>query len=99
MCSRRSSAVRRIAVLPRLDGKPVILRVHVKDIGGIWSLNNFEMCPAVLLDLPGGKHARGIRTMEYDPSPKGTLIVTGNPVSRTRCRSRSASGTATRQAA
>jgi hypothetical protein len=34
---------RGIAASPRLDRKPVILREHVKDIGGIWNLNNFEM--------------------------------------------------------
>jgi hypothetical protein len=67
---------------PVIDGKPVILRVRVKDIAGMWNLNNFEMMPPVLLTLPPGGCERGIRTMEYDASRKAVLIVTGNSVSR-----------------
>jgi len=66
---------------PVLEGKPVVLRVHVKAIGGIWNLTNFEMRRPVLLELPAAKHDRGIRTMEYDADRKTTLIVTGNAVS------------------
>jgi hypothetical protein len=66
---------------PVIDGKPVILRVRVKNIAGTWNLNNFEMLPPVFLSLPAGGGDRGIRTMEYDPSRKAVLIVTGNSVS------------------
>jgi hypothetical protein len=69
---------------PVIDGRPVILRVHVKDIAGLWNLNNFEMRPPVLLELPGTSLDRGIRTMEYDEWRKTTLIVTGNAVSRSK---------------
>ena len=67
---------------PVIDNKPVILRVRVKNIGGIWNLNNFEMMPPVFLDLVPGDGERGIRTMEFDPSRKGILIVTGNSTSQ-----------------
>jgi hypothetical protein len=67
---------------PVIDGKPVILRVRVKNIAGTWNLNNFEMMPPVLLDLAPGESERGIRTMEYDPSRRSILIVTGNSVSQ-----------------
>ena len=66
---------------PVIDGKPVILRVRVKNIAGTWNLNNFEMMPPVFLKLPSEAGERGIRTMEYDASRKGVLIVTGNAVS------------------
>lgn len=69
---------------PVIGGRPVILRVHVKDTAGIWNLNNFVMREPVFLELPKTKHLCGIRTMEYDHSRKTTLIVTGNALSKTR---------------
>ncbi len=69
---------------PVIDGHPVILRVHIKDVGGIWNLDNFEPRKPVLLDLPRSKFLRGIRTMEHDPLRKTILIVTGNAVSKTK---------------
>jgi hypothetical protein len=69
---------------PVIDQRPVILRAHVKNIGGPWNLNSFEMMPPVFLDLPPSDSERGIRTMEYDPSRKGVLIVTGNSVSHSK---------------
>lgn len=69
---------------PVIDGRPVVLRVHVRDIAGLWNLNNFEMRPPVFLDLPGDRLERGIRTMGYDAWRKTTLIVTGNAVSQTK---------------
>jgi hypothetical protein len=69
---------------PVIDGHPVILRVHVRDIDGLWNLNNFEMRQPVFLQLPRGKADRGIRTMEYDHAQRRTLIVTGNAISGTR---------------
>ncbi len=69
---------------PVLDGHPIILRVRVKDIGGIWNLNNFEMLPPVILKLAPAAGERGIRTMEYDEASKRVLIVTGNARSGTK---------------
>lgn len=69
---------------PVLGGRPVILRVHVKDIGGRWNLDNFQMRPPVRLRLPSAPHDRGIRTMEFDPVLDATLVVTGNAVSRSK---------------
>ena len=69
---------------PVVKGQPVILRVRVKDIGGIWNLNNFEMLPPVLLQLEPSPDERGIRTMEYDTVNKRVLLVTGNTTSGLR---------------
>ena len=68
---------------PVLKGQPVILRVRVKDIGGVWNLNNFEVLPPVLLQLQPDETMgeRGIRTMEYDAIHRRVLIVTGNATS------------------
>lgn len=66
---------------PVIDGRPVILRMRVRNIAGAWNLNNFEMQTPVLLDLGESKHERGIRTMEYDPMRKTMWVVTGNAVS------------------
>jgi hypothetical protein len=66
---------------PVVKGRPVILRVRVKDIGGIWNLNNFEMLPPVLLQMDESPEERGIRTMEYDAIHRRVLIVTGNATS------------------
>ena len=66
---------------PVLDGHPIILRVRVKDIGGIWNLKNFEMLPPVLLRVTPAAGERGIRTMEYDEASRRVLIVTGNATS------------------
>lgn len=63
---------------PVLDGHPVVLRVGVKDIGGVWNLSNFDMRPPVLLTLEPSTDERGIRTMEYDAVRHRVLIVTGN---------------------
>jgi hypothetical protein len=69
---------------PVLDGHPVILRVRVKSIGGIWNLNNFEMLPPVTLELAPSPDERGIRTMEYDEQNGRVLLVTGNATSGVR---------------
>lgn len=66
---------------PVIDNQPVILRTRVKDIAGTWNLNNFEMLPPVLLQLPPCDSERGIRTMEFDPTEQRILIVTGNSIS------------------
>jgi hypothetical protein len=65
---------------PVIEGRPVILRVRVREIAGLWNLSNFEMLPPVLLNVapPAGTAERGIRTLEYDPLHKRILIVTGN---------------------
>jgi hypothetical protein len=69
---------------PVLEGRPIILRARVKDIGGVWNLSNFETLPPVRLALADGHQARGIRTMEYDPVGKRMLLVTGNATSGVR---------------
>ena len=69
---------------PVIEGRPVILRVRVKDIAGTWNLNNFEMMPPVFLNLVPLGSERGIRTMEYDAAHRSVLVVTGNSVSHSK---------------
>jgi hypothetical protein len=69
---------------PVIKRQPVVLRVRVKDMGGLWNLNNFEMLPPVLLQLDPSPDERGIRTMEYDAVNKRVLLVTGNATSGLR---------------
>ena len=69
---------------PVIDGKPVILRVKTREIGGLWNLNNFEMLSPVTLDIDVTSGEQGIRTVEYDPSREAFLIVTGNSTSSSK---------------
>jgi hypothetical protein len=69
---------------PVLDGKPLILRVRVKEIDGPWTLKNLEMLPAVSLQIKGRGHEQGIRSIEYDPSRKVSLVVVGNSTSSSK---------------
>ena len=66
---------------PTMNGKPLIIRVHVKDIGGIWNLSNFESLPPVVLDTEDIGMEQGIRAIEYDPIRETFLVVVGNAVS------------------
>lgn len=51
--------------------------MHIKDIGGFWNFNDFEMLPPVFLQLGNSDHEQGIRSTEYDPSRGTWLIVAG----------------------
>lgn len=59
---------------PVFNKMPLILRVRVKDIAGMWNFNNFEMLPPVFLRLSNTEYEQGIRTLEYDPS-RGTMFI------------------------
>jgi hypothetical protein len=69
---------------PVLDGKPIILRVRVKEIDGPWTLDNLEMLPAISLQVEEAGREQGIRSIEYDPSRKVSLIVVGNSTSSSK---------------
>jgi hypothetical protein len=69
---------------PVKDGRPLILRVRVKDPTGIWNLSNLEMLPPVTLAIEGANGSQGIRTIEHDPSRGVFLVVIGNAVSHTK---------------
>lgn len=69
---------------PVFNKMPLILRVHVKDIGGMWNFNDFEMLPPVFLQLGNPDKEQGIRTIEYDSSRGTWLIVVGNTDSKSK---------------
>jgi hypothetical protein len=66
---------------PVVNNRPLILRLHVKEIDGPWDLSNFEMLPAIQLGIEDPRGEQGIRTIEYDPSRKACLLVVGNSTS------------------
>jgi uncharacterized protein DUF3616 len=66
---------------PVSEGRPLILRVGLKEFDGPWALDNFEMLPPITLQPENGGAAQGIRALEYDPSRNLFLIVTGNATS------------------
>jgi hypothetical protein len=69
---------------PVKNGRPLILRVRVKDPTGLWNLSNLEMLPPVTLAIEDADGSQGIRTIEYDPSRGVFLVVVGNAVTGTK---------------
>jgi hypothetical protein len=66
---------------PVIEGKPLILRVRLKQVDGPWRLSNFEMLPPVSLVLKVDRGEQGIRTIGFDSSRGVWLIVAGNSTS------------------
>ena len=66
---------------PVVDGRPLILRVRVKKIDGAWDSGNFEMLSPIELRIEEARGEQGVRTIEYDPSRKASLLVVGNSTS------------------
>ena len=69
---------------PVIKGRPLILRVRVKNPTGIWNLSNFEMLPPVTLAVEGADGSLGIRSIKHDPSRGTFLVVVGNAVSKVK---------------
>ena len=69
---------------PVRNGRPFVLRVRVKQVDGPWDLNNFEMLPSIELQIDDALGEQGIRTIEYDPSRKASLLVVGNSTSSSK---------------
>src|SRR6185369_4316503 len=69
---------------PVKEGRPLILRVRVKDPTGLWNLSNLEMLPPVTLAIEAADGSLGIRTIEHDPSRGVFLVVVGNAVHGSR---------------
>jgi len=69
---------------PVFKGKPLILRVHLKQIDGPWDLNNLEPLPAVVLQIEDDSGKQGIRSIEYDKSRNASLVVVGNSTSSSK---------------
>ncbi|HKA19031.1 MAG TPA: DUF3616 domain-containing protein [Blastocatellia bacterium] len=68
---------------PVLKRKPVILRVRLKQIDGPWDVSNFELRPAVALQIDCNGE-QGIRSIEYDSSRNASLVVVGNSTSSSK---------------
>lgn len=66
---------------PVIKGRPLVLRVRVKDPAGIWNLSNFEMLPPVTLAIEAANGNQGVRSIKHDPSRGAFLVVIGNAVS------------------
>lgn len=66
---------------PLMDGRPIILRVGLKEIGGPWTLSNLQMLAPVTLAIEEDRDEQGIRSIEYDPSRGVLLVVVGNSTS------------------
>lgn len=69
---------------PVIKGRPLVLRVRVKDPTGIWNLSNFEMLSPVTLAIEESDGSLGIRSIKHDPSRGVFLVVVGNAVSKTK---------------
>jgi len=69
---------------PVRKGKPVIVRVRLKQIDGQWDVSNFELLPAVALQIDDSNDEQGIRSIEYDPSRNASLVVVGNSTSSSK---------------
>nr|WP_281414467.1 DUF3616 domain-containing protein [Rhizobium sp. ARZ01] len=69
---------------PVIDRRPIILRVRVNDVGGPWTLGNFEMLPAILLGIDQEQDDQGIRGIEYNTSEGDFLIIVGNATSASK---------------
>jgi hypothetical protein len=69
---------------PLLDGRPIVLRVGLKEIDGPWALSNLQMLAPVRLAIEEARDEQGIRSIEYDPSRGVLLVVVGNSTSSSK---------------
>jgi Protein of unknown function (DUF3616) len=69
---------------PVIDGRPLVLRVRVKEVAGPWTLNNLEMLPAVFLGIEKARGEQGIRGIDHDPLGGALLVVVGNSTSSSK---------------
>jgi hypothetical protein len=69
---------------PVFKRKPLIMRVHLKQIEGPWDLSNFELLPAVALHIEDSCGDQGIRALDYDESRNCSLVVVGNSTSSSK---------------
>ena len=64
---------------PVIDGKPLIVRVKLKQSDGPWELSNLEVLPPIALPIEiNGRRREGLRAMTYDPVSRNTLLTVGN---------------------
>jgi hypothetical protein len=66
---------------PLAGGKPFLVPLRVKDLGGPWRTDNLEALPEIVLATD--KTDQGIRDLEYDPVRHAFLVIVGRSVSGT----------------
>lgn len=71
---------------PVIDGKPLLLRVRIKEVGGPWTPDNLEMLPPISLAIETAGDEQGIRCIEYDATQGIHLFVAGNSTSTSKAR-------------
>jgi hypothetical protein len=69
---------------PTKSGRPILLRVKIKDPTGLWNLSNLESLEPVTLSIEDADGRFGVRAIDYDPERNSYLIVVGNSVSGTK---------------
>jgi hypothetical protein len=69
---------------PVFDGRPLILRVRIKQLEGPWNADNLEMLPAVTLAIDDDRGEQGIRTIGSDRTHGVWLVVVGNSTSHSQ---------------
>jgi hypothetical protein len=69
---------------PVIAGRPLILRVRLKQVDGPWELSNLEMLPSITLAIKNDRGEQGIRTIGSDRSHGVWLIVVGNSTSASK---------------
>jgi hypothetical protein len=72
---------------PVRDGKPLIIRVRLKQFAGPWDLSNLEILPPITLPIePNGRRRHGLRAITYDPASGNTFLTVGNSLSGSKGR-------------
>jgi hypothetical protein len=69
---------------PVVDGKPLIIRVRPKKLGGPWELSNLEVLPPLTLAIKDEGGEAGIRAMTLDQLTGVSLITVGNSTSSSK---------------
>jgi hypothetical protein len=72
---------------PVADGKPLIVRVRIKQFDGPWDRGNLEILPPIALPIEtSGSRREGLRAMTYDPANGTTLLTVSRRIARSKRR-------------
>jgi hypothetical protein len=66
---------------PVPDGKPLVLPVKVKDLGGAWTTGNLEAQPPIQLYVEAALDEQGIRGLSNGQDRDAFLVITGKSIS------------------
>jgi hypothetical protein len=69
---------------PVPNGRPMLVRVKIKDFAGPWTVDNFEMLAPVSLKIDVTSDKMGVRCIQYDPSREASLVVLANSTSASK---------------